>query len=81
MIFISSELGVKTPHEMTHYGALKAAQIAVARGIAETTTGTEVMVNRLASNLTNHAAYGCYFANWRPAPGFPLVKVPARKIA
>jgi NAD(P)-dependent dehydrogenase (short-subunit alcohol dehydrogenase family) len=37
IIFISSESGVKIPHEMIHYGVSKAAQIAVARGIAEST--------------------------------------------
>jgi NAD(P)-dependent dehydrogenase (short-subunit alcohol dehydrogenase family) len=50
IIFISSESGVKILHEMIHYGVSKAAQIAVARGIAETTTGTDVTVNRLASD-------------------------------
>lgn len=45
IIFISSEAGVKIPREMVHYGVSKTAQIAVARGIAETTTGTNVTVN------------------------------------
>lgn len=33
---------VQIPAEMVHYGMTKAAQIAVARGIAETTGGTGV---------------------------------------
>lgn len=45
IVFISSEAGVKIPREMIHYGVSKAAQIAVARGIAETTAGTNVTVN------------------------------------
>jgi len=45
IVFISSESGVRIPREMIHYGVSKAAQIAVARGIAETTTGTEITVN------------------------------------
>ena len=45
IVFISSESGVKIPREMIHCGVSKAAQIAVARGIAETTTGTNITVN------------------------------------
>ena len=52
IIFISSESGVKIPHEMIHYGVSKAAQIAVARGIAETTTGTGVTVNSVLPGPT-----------------------------
>ncbi len=40
IIFISSESGYHIPAEMIHYGMTKAAQIAVARGLAETTAGT-----------------------------------------
>jgi NAD(P)-dependent dehydrogenase (short-subunit alcohol dehydrogenase family) len=40
IIFISSESGYQIPAEMIHYGMTKAAQIAVARGLAETTAGT-----------------------------------------
>ena len=45
VIFISSEAGVKIPREMIHYGVSKTAQIALSRGMAETTTGTNVTVN------------------------------------
>jgi NAD(P)-dependent dehydrogenase (short-subunit alcohol dehydrogenase family) len=40
IIFISSESGIQIPAEMVHYGITKTAQIAVARGIAETVAGT-----------------------------------------
>jgi NAD(P)-dependent dehydrogenase (short-subunit alcohol dehydrogenase family) len=40
IIFISSESGIQIPPEMVHYGMTKTAQIAVARGIAETVAGT-----------------------------------------
>src|SRR5262245_30819256 len=40
IIFISSESGVQIPVEMIHYGMTKTAQIAVARGIAESCAGT-----------------------------------------
>jgi hypothetical protein len=45
IIFISSESAVQIPAEMIHYGMTKTAQLAVARGMAETTAGTDVTVN------------------------------------
>jgi NAD(P)-dependent dehydrogenase (short-subunit alcohol dehydrogenase family) len=45
IVFISSESGVNIPAEMIHYGMTKTAQIAIARGMAELTAGTNVTVN------------------------------------
>jgi len=45
VIFISSESAVQIPAEMIHYGMTKTAQLAVSRGMAETTAGTSVTVN------------------------------------
>ena len=45
IIFISSESAVQIPVEMIHYGMTKTAQVAIARGLAETCTGTGVTVN------------------------------------
>jgi NAD(P)-dependent dehydrogenase (short-subunit alcohol dehydrogenase family) len=45
IIFISSESAVQIPAEMIHYGMTKTAQLAVSRGIAETTAATNVTVN------------------------------------
>jgi NAD(P)-dependent dehydrogenase (short-subunit alcohol dehydrogenase family) len=47
IIFISSESGQQIPAEMVHYGMTKTAQIAVARGIAESVAGTGVTVNSI----------------------------------
>jgi NAD(P)-dependent dehydrogenase (short-subunit alcohol dehydrogenase family) len=52
IIFISSESGVQIPTEMIHYGMTKTAQIAVARGLAETTKGTNVTVNSVLPGPT-----------------------------
>ncbi len=41
IVFVSSESGVQIPTEMIHYGVTKTAQIAVARGLAETLVGHE----------------------------------------
>ncbi len=52
IIFISSESGVQIPSEMIHYGMTKAAQIAVARGLAEAVAGTEITVNSILPGPT-----------------------------
>jgi len=45
IVFISSESAVQIPTEMIHYGMTKTAQLAISRGLAETTAGTNVTVN------------------------------------
>jgi NAD(P)-dependent dehydrogenase (short-subunit alcohol dehydrogenase family) len=52
IIFISSESGVHIPAEMVHYGVTKTAQIAVARGIAESVAGTGITVNSVLPGPT-----------------------------
>jgi len=52
IIFISSESAVQIPEEMIHYGMTKTAQIAVARGLAELTKGTNVTVNSVLPGPT-----------------------------
>lgn len=52
IIFISSESGVNIPAEMIHYGVTKTAQLALARGLAETTVGSNVTVNSVLPGPT-----------------------------
>src|SRR5205814_7743119 len=52
ILFISSESGVQIPAEMVHYGMTKTAQIAVARGIAESVAGTGVTINSILAGPT-----------------------------
>src|SRR6267154_752077 len=52
IIFISSESAIGTPVEMIHYGMTKTAQLAVSRGLAETTAGTGVTVNSVLPGPT-----------------------------
>src|SRR5579871_4117319 len=52
ILFISSESAVNIPPEMIHYGVTKTAQIALARGLAETTAGTSVTVNSVLPGPT-----------------------------
>jgi len=52
IVFISSESGVQVPAEMIHYGMTKTAQLAISRGLAETTAGTGVTVNAVLPGPT-----------------------------
>jgi NAD(P)-dependent dehydrogenase (short-subunit alcohol dehydrogenase family) len=52
IVFMSSESALNTPVEMVHYGVTKTAQIALARGLAEATAGTNVTVNSVLPGPT-----------------------------
>jgi len=52
IIFISSESAVQIPAEMVHYGMTKTAQVAIARGIAESVAGSGVTVNSVLAGPT-----------------------------
>jgi len=58
VVFISSESGLNIPVEMIHYGVTKTAQIALARGLAETTAGTNVTVNSVLPGPTRSEGVG-----------------------
>lgn len=58
ILFISSESAVQIPAEMVHYGVTKTAQIAVARGIAESVAGTGVTVNSILPGPTESEGVG-----------------------
>jgi NAD(P)-dependent dehydrogenase (short-subunit alcohol dehydrogenase family) len=45
VIFISSESSQMIPTEMVHYGMTKTAQVAIARGLAQSVAATGVTVN------------------------------------
>jgi NAD(P)-dependent dehydrogenase (short-subunit alcohol dehydrogenase family) len=52
IIFISSESALNIPAEMIHYGVTKTAQLALSRGLAETTVGSQVTVNTVLPGPT-----------------------------
>jgi NAD(P)-dependent dehydrogenase (short-subunit alcohol dehydrogenase family) len=58
VIFISSESGQQIPSEMVHYGMTKTAQIAIARGVAESVAGTGVTVNSILVGPTASEGVG-----------------------
>ena len=52
IVFISSESALQIPAEMIHYGTTKTAQLAIARGLAETCQSTNVTVNSVLPGPT-----------------------------
>jgi NAD(P)-dependent dehydrogenase (short-subunit alcohol dehydrogenase family) len=62
IVFISSESGLNIPVEMVHYGMTKTAQLAIARGLAETAAGTGVTVNSVLPGPTRSDGVVDFFA-------------------
>ena len=60
IVFISSESGLQIPAEMIHYGMTKTAQLAISRGLAETTAGTGVTVNAVLPGPTASEGVGTF---------------------
>ncbi len=52
ILFVSSESAVQIPVEMIHYGMTKTAQVAIARGLAESVAGTGITVNSILPGPT-----------------------------
>jgi NAD(P)-dependent dehydrogenase (short-subunit alcohol dehydrogenase family) len=69
IVFISSESGVNIPVEMIHYGVTKTAQIALARGLAETTAGRNVTVNSVLPGPTGSEGVGQFVADLAKTQG------------
>jgi NAD(P)-dependent dehydrogenase (short-subunit alcohol dehydrogenase family) len=63
IVFVSSESALQIPTEMIHYGMTKTAQLAVARGLAETLAGTNVTVNSVLPGPTSSEGVGQFVAN------------------
>jgi NAD(P)-dependent dehydrogenase (short-subunit alcohol dehydrogenase family) len=81
IVFISSESALNTPPEMVHYGMTKTAQLAVSRGLAETTAGTGVTVNSVLPGPTRSEGVGDYFAKLAAEAGVTQTEMEARFIA
>ena len=62
IVFVSSESALNIPTEMIHYGMTKTAQLAVARGLAETLTRTGVTVNSVLPGPTASEGVGEFVA-------------------
>jgi len=69
IIFISSESAVQIPAEMIHYGMTKTAQLAVARGLAESLAGTDITVNSVLPGPTKSRGVGDFVGALAKADG------------
>lgn len=77
ILFISSESGLQIPAEMVHYGVTKAAQIAAARGIAESVAGTGITVNSVLPGPTRSRGVGDFVDALAQADGKSAAQVEA----
>jgi NAD(P)-dependent dehydrogenase (short-subunit alcohol dehydrogenase family) len=75
IVFVSSESGVQIPAEMIHYGMTKTAQLAVARGLAETLAGTGVTVNSVLPGPTASEGVGGFMARMAAGRGVDAATV------
>lgn len=75
IIFISSESALQIPAEMIHYGMSKTAQIAVARGLAESLAGTNITVNSVLPGPTRSRGVGDFVADLAKAEGKSVEQV------
>ena len=69
VIFISSESAQHIPAEMVHYGMTKTAQVAIARGIAETVAGTGVTANSVLAGPTASEGVGGFLQDMAKRQG------------
>jgi NAD(P)-dependent dehydrogenase (short-subunit alcohol dehydrogenase family) len=69
IVFVSSESAVQIPAEMIHYGMTKTAQLAVARGLAETTVGTGITVNSVLPGPTASEGVSAFVGQMAEARG------------
>jgi NAD(P)-dependent dehydrogenase (short-subunit alcohol dehydrogenase family) len=77
IIFISSESGVVIPDEMIHYGMTKAAQIAVARGLAASLKGTGITVNSVLPGPTKSRGVDTFVQLQAQSAGKTIAEVEA----
>lgn len=75
VLFIVSEAGLAIPPDMVHYGATKAAQLGLARGLAKLTRGTAVTVNSVLPGPTRSAGLETFLRSQAADPDAPLDQI------
>jgi NAD(P)-dependent dehydrogenase (short-subunit alcohol dehydrogenase family) len=81
IIFVSSESGLVTPPDMIHYGMTKTAQLAVARGLANLTRGTNVTVNAVLPGPTRSEGIVDFLKSVATDPTAPEAQIEAEFFA
>jgi NAD(P)-dependent dehydrogenase (short-subunit alcohol dehydrogenase family) len=75
IVFVSSESAVQIPTEMIHYGMTKTAQLAVARGLAETLASSNVTVNSVLPGPTSSEGVGTFVSELAASQGKSVATV------
>jgi NAD(P)-dependent dehydrogenase (short-subunit alcohol dehydrogenase family) len=75
IIFISSESALNIPVEMIHYGMTKTAQVAVARGLAESVAGTGITVNSILVGPTASEGAGNFLQDVARQQGLTMAQM------
>src|SRR6266850_7190818 len=75
VIFISSESAQNIPAEMIHYGMTKTAQVAIARGLAESVAGTGVTVNSVLAGPTASEGAGVFVESMAKQQGVTKAEI------
>lgn len=75
IIFIASESAVNIPAEMIHYGVTKTMQVALARGLAQTTIGTAVTVNSVLVGPTRSEGVEKFLVDMAASKNAPVADV------
>ena len=75
IIFISSESAFQIPAEMIHYGMTKTAQVAIARGLAESVAGTGVTVNSVLPGPTASEGVEVFLDSIARQKGIPTAEI------
>jgi NAD(P)-dependent dehydrogenase (short-subunit alcohol dehydrogenase family) len=75
VLFISSESAVFIPDEMIHYGMTKTAMLAVSRGMAQLTKGTNVTVNTILPGPTKSRGVSGFISDLSKANNKPVNEV------
>ena len=75
VIFISSESAQQIPAEMIHYGMTKTAQVAVARGLAQSVAGTGVTVNSVLAGPTASEGAGVFVESMAKQQGVSKAEI------
>jgi NAD(P)-dependent dehydrogenase (short-subunit alcohol dehydrogenase family) len=75
IIFISSESAFQIPAEMVHYGMTKTAQVAIARGLAESVAGTGVTVNSVLPGPTASEGVEGFLDSIARQKGIPTAEI------
>ncbi|XHS01474.1 oxidoreductase [Sphingomonas sp. DBB INV C78] len=71
IVMVASESGLNIPADMIHYGVSKAAEIALARGLAELTAGSGVTVNSVLPGPTASSGSAAFLDNYAEIHGVP----------